>query len=145
MNIPNYYKFIKLVGSDCVDKKNIELVILLTVFIVCVCVFVYQYNNDVTTTLLVNESEVHENATFKGLLMDSYGSGVANVTITYNKPSNNTNDSLVELKTDDTGSFTIKAEYVHDKSADNSYSNFSFNGSGKYKPSKWDGRVTVKG
>ena len=65
------------------EKKSYYLIILLIAFVICIGVFLYQFNNDVSTFIIINETEVQNNTSFSGLLMDSYSYGVANQTISY--------------------------------------------------------------
>ena len=125
------------------EKKSKYLIILLVAFVICMAVFWFQFNNNVSTFILVNETEVDENASFSGMLMDAYGYGVANKTITYHKPSHGIN-AVENTKTDDNGEFTIhNAEYLLDEGVDNYYGNFTFSGDDKYLACEYEGNVTV--
>ncbi len=119
--------------------KTKYLVILLIILVICVGIFIYQFNNSVDTFISINETEVSENGSFSGMLIDAYGFGVANEKITFYKPGDNT---TVTVTTNNDGIFTItNAEYVN--SSDNSYRNFTFAGDGKYHGCTYEGTVTV--
>lgn len=125
------------------EKKSYYLIILLAALVICVGVFLYQFNNDVATFIIINETEVHENGSFSGMLMDAYSSGVPNQTITFHKPGHDMG-TLVDVTTDENGEFTIKnAEYLSDAGKDNYYGNFTFAGNGKYKGCVYEGNVSV--
>lgn len=116
------------------------LAILLVIFVICVGIFIYQFNNSVDTFISINGTEVSENGSFSGMLIDAYGFGVGNEKITFHKPGNNT---TITVTTNSDGIFTINnAEYVENAS-DNSYKDFSFAGDGKYHSCTFEGRVTV--
>lgn len=100
-------------------------------------VFWFQFNNDVATFIIVNETEVAENGSFSGMLVDAYSYGVANQTVSFYKPGH----VLTTAQTDENGKFTIEnAEYV---SGDKYYCNFTFEGNGKYMGCSYDGNVCV--
>jgi hypothetical protein len=125
------------------ERKSYYLIILLVALVICIGVFLYQFNNDVPTFIIINETQVHENDSFSGMLMDAYSSGVANQTITFHKPGHEMG-TLVDVTTDKNGEFTIKkAEYLSDAGKDNYYGNFTFAGNGKYQPCTYEGNVTV--
>ena len=63
------------------EKQSKYLIIILLVFAVCMGVFWHQYNNDVSTFIMINETEVAQNGSFSGMLVDAYGQGVANKTM----------------------------------------------------------------
>ena len=87
------------------EKKSYYLIILLIAFVICIGVFLYQFNNDVSTFIIINETEVQNNTSFSGLLMDAYSYGVANQTISYQTP----NHEIINVTTDDNGEFKISA------------------------------------
>ena len=125
------------------EKKSYYLIILLAAFVICMAVFWFQFNNDVATFMIINETEVHENGTFKGMLMDSYSNGVPNQTITFHKPGYDMG-TLVDVTTDENGEFVIEhAEYLDDRPGENYYGDFTFAGNGKYQGCTYDGNVTV--
>ena len=125
------------------EKGSKYLIVLLVAFVICIGVFWFQFNNDVATYILINETEVAENGSFSGVLMDAYGYGVANQTITFHKPGYEMG-TLVDVVTDEDGKFTIEnAQYLSDAGRDNYYGDFSFAGSGKYQGCTYEGNVTV--
>jgi len=106
-------------------------------------VFWFQFNNDVSTFIILNESEVAENGSFSGMLMDAYSNGVPNQTISFHKPGHEMGNVVV-AQTDENGEFTIEnAEYLPDVDKDNYYGNFTFAGNGKYLGCTYEGNVTV--
>ena len=125
------------------EKQSKYLIILLIAFCICIGVFLYQYYNDVSTFIILNETQVKENGSFSGLLLDTYGQGVANKTVTYHKPGYEMG-TLVDAVTDENGEFTIKnAQYLSDAGKDNYYGDFTFAGDGKYLGCTFEGNVTV--
>ncbi len=125
------------------ERKSYYLIILLIAFVICIGVFLYQFNNDVPTFIMINETEVVENASFSGMLSDAYGYGVPNQTIVFHKPGYEFG-TVVDVVTDDAGRFTIEnAEYLPDADKDNYYGDFTFAGNGKYQGCTYEGNVTV--
>ncbi|WP_298501215.1 hypothetical protein [uncultured Methanobrevibacter sp.] len=125
------------------EKQSKYLIVLLIALVVCIGVFLYQFNNEVPTFIIVNATEVSENESFSGMLVDAYGYGVANMTITYHKPGYEMG-TLVDATTNEKGEFTIEnAEYLPDAGKDNYYGDFTFAGSGKYQGCTYEGNVTV--
>ncbi len=125
------------------EKQSYFLIILLVAFLISMGVFWFQFNNDVSTFIIVNETEVHENGSFSGMLMDAYSNGVANQTITFHKPGYQMG-TIVDVQTDEKGEFTItNAEYLPDAGDENYYGDFTFAGNGKYKGCSYEGNVTV--
>ena len=125
------------------EKQSKYLIILLVALVICIAVFWFQFNNNVSTVIIVNETEVQENGSFSGLLMDAYGYGVANKTVTFHKPGYEMG-TLVDAVTDENGEFTIEnAEYLSDAGDDNYYGDFTFAGAGKYAGCTYEGNVTV--
>ena len=61
------------------DKKY--LIILGIIAIACFSIFFYQFTNSVDTFIVINETEVSENGTVTGFLMDAYARGVENKSI----------------------------------------------------------------
>ena len=119
------------------------LVLLGVILVACLGVFLYQFNNDVPTYIVVNGAEVSENSSFSGMLVDAYGYGVANKTITYHKPGQEMG-SPATTTTDEKGQFTIDhAEYLPNASKDNYYGDFNFAGDGKYQGCSYDYNITV--
>ena len=119
------------------------LVVLVALFLICIGVFWFQFNNDVATFMIINETQVEENGTIHGLLMDSYSYGVANKTITYHKPGYEMG-TVVVTQTDSNGEFSIEnVEYLPDAGDDNYYGGFTFAGDDKYQGCTYEGNVTV--
>ena len=126
------------------EKQSKYLIILLVAFVICMAVFWFQFNNDVSTFIIINETEVDENGSFSGMLMDAYSYGVANKTITYHKPGYKMG-TIVQTTTDENGEFTIEnVEYLPDAGDENYYGDFTFAGDGKYLGCTYEGNVTVK-
>lgn len=125
------------------EKQSYYLIILLVAFIICMGVFWFQFNNDVATFMIINETQVQENGSFSGMLMDAYSQGVPNQTITFHKPGHEMG-TLVDVQTDENGEFTISnAEYLPDEGNENYYGDFTFAGNGKYQGCVYEGNVTV--
>ena len=125
------------------ERQSYVLIALLIAFVVCIGVFLYQFNNDVPTFIIINETEVAENGSFSGMLMDAYGYGVANQTIVFHKPGYEMG-TIVDVVTDENGEFTIEnAQYLPDVGKDNYYGDFTFAGHGKYQGCTYEGNVTV--
>ena len=125
------------------ERQSYYLIILLVALAICFGVFWFQFNNNVATFMIINETEVHENASFSGMLIDSYSYGVANQTITFHKPGYEMG-TIVDVVTDENGEFTIEnAQYLPDAGEDNYYGDFTFAGNGKYQGCTYEGNVTV--
>ena len=125
------------------EKRSYYLIIILVALVICIGVFLYQFNNDVPTFIIINETEVHENGSFSGMLMDAYSYGVANQTITFHKPGYKMG-TIVDVVTDENGEFTVEnAEYIPGAGKDNYYGDFTFAGNGKYQGCRYEGNVTV--
>lgn len=125
------------------EKQSKILLVLLVAFVICMAVFWFQFNNDVATFIIINETEVSEGESFSGMLVDAYSYGVPNQTITYHKPGHDMG-TIVTVTTNENGEFTIKnAEYLADESNENYYDNFTFAGNGKYVGCTYDGNVSV--
>lgn len=124
------------------ERQSYYFLIALIALAVCIGVFWFQFNNDVATFMILNETEVQEGASFSGMLMDSYSQAVANQTIIYHEPGSK---QLINTQTDENGEFTIEnAKYVSDNPDDNYYGNFTFAGADKYAGCVYEGNVTVK-
>lgn len=120
------------------ERKSYYLIILLVALVICMGVFWFQFNNNVSTFIIINETQVAENGTFAGMLMDAYSYGVSNQTVCIQTPNHN----IINATTDEKGEFkVVNAEYgsgdVH------CYSNFTFAGNGKYQPCIYEGNVSV--
>ncbi|WP_407393808.1 hypothetical protein [Methanobrevibacter sp.] len=125
------------------EKESYYWIILLIAFAICIGVFLFQFNNDVPTFMIINATEVPENGSFSGVLMDAYSYGVPNQTITFHKPGYEMG-TLVDVVTDENGEFTIEnVEYLPDAGKDNYYGDFTFAGSGKYQGCTYEGNVSV--
>ena len=125
------------------ERNSKFLIIALIILIICVGVFWFQFNNDVATFIILNETEVNENSSVSGMLMDAYGYGVANKTISYHKPGYKMG-TLVDTTTDENGEFKIEnLEYLSDSGDDNYYGDITFAGDGKYKGCVYEANITV--
>ena len=140
------------------ERESYYFLLLLIAFAICIGVFWFQFNNDVATFMIINNTEVQEGDTFKGALIDAYGMSVPNKTITYHKPGyqmgtlvdTQTDEpgyqmgTLVDTQTDENGEFFIEnAQYLEDAGKDNYYGNFTFAGDDKYQGCTYIGNVTV--
>lgn len=120
--------------------KNSHLAILFVAMLICFGVFAFQLNNNLETIIVFNKTEISENGTAVGVLMDSFGRGVPNKTITFHQPGNGT----VSVVTDENGTFYINnLQYRPELGKDNYYGNFVFNGDNKYKATTYEYNLTV--
>jgi hypothetical protein len=125
------------------ERESYYFLLLLIAFAICIGVFWFQFNNDVATFMIINNTEVQEGDTFKGALIDAYGMSVPNKTITYHKPGYQMG-TLVDTQTDENGEFFIEnAQYLEDAGKDNYYGDFTFAGDDKYQGCTYIGNVTV--
>ena len=125
------------------ERESYYFLILLIALAICIGVFWFQFNNDVATFMIINNTEVQEGDTFKGALIDAYGMPVPNKTITYHKPGYQMG-TLVDTQTDDNGEFFVEnAQYLEDAGKDNYYGDFTFAGDDRYQGSTYLGNVTV--
>ena len=125
------------------EKQSYYLIIILIALVICLGVFWFQFNNDVATVIIINQTEVQEGGSFAGMLMDSYGNGVANKTIVYHQPGYELG-TLVDVVTNEDGGFIIEnAQYLPDAGSDNYYGDFSFGGDDKYQGCTYEANVTV--
>ena len=125
------------------ERESYYFLLLLIAFAICIGVFWFQFNNDVATFMIINNTEVQEGDTFKGALIDAYGMSVPNKTITYHKPGYQMGP-LVDTQTDENGEFFIEnAQYLEDAGKDNYYGDFTFAGDDKYQGCTYIGNVTV--
>ncbi len=125
------------------ERESYYFLLLLIALVICIGVFWFQFNNDVATFMIINNTEVQEGDTFKGALIDAYGMSVPNKTITYHKPGYQMG-TLVDTQTDENGEFFIEnAQYLEDAGKDNYYGDFTFAGDDKYQGCTYIGNVTV--
>ena len=125
------------------ERESYYFLLLLIGLVICIGIFWFQYNNDVSTFMIINATEVHEGDSFKGALLDSYGQPVANKTITFHKPGYQMG-TIVDTHTDKNGEFIIEnAQYLPDAGKDNYYGDFTYAGDGKYKGCTFEGNITV--
>ena len=125
------------------ERESYYFLLLLIAFAICIGVFWFQFNNDVATFMIINNTEVQEGDTFKGALIDAYGMSVPNKTITYHKPGYQMG-TLVDTQTDENGEFFIEnAQYLEDAGKDNYYGDFTFAGDDKYQGCTYIGNVSV--
>lgn len=125
------------------ERESYYFLLLLIAFAICIGVFWFQFNNDVATFMIINNTEVQKGDTFKGALIDAYGMSVPNKTITYHKPGYQMG-TLVDTQTDENGEFFIEnAQYLEDAGKDNYYGNFTFAGDDKYQGCTYIGNVSV--
>lgn len=123
--------------------NNKFLIVLIILAIICFGIFFFQFNNNVTTVILMNETKIPENGTAVGFLMDSYGRGVQNQTITYHQ-AGDAKDVFVNVTTDVNGRFEIKNLKKHPESgADDYYGDISFYGFKQYKGCEFEYNLTV--
>ena len=124
--------------------KTKYLIILVAVMIVCFAIFAYQFTSSVDTFIVINETEVSENGTITGYLMDAYARGVENKTITYHQAGDNQSQK-VSLMTGANGIFKIEnVKNVPESGSNNYYGDFSFNGEGEFHSCTFDRNITVK-
>jgi len=124
--------------------KTIHLVILIIVMIICFGIFFYQFTNDTQTFIVINETEVAENGTITGFLMDSYARGVENKTISYHQAGDNSS-VLQNVTTGKDGIFKIEnVKNVPESGSNNYYGDFSFNGDGQFKSCTFERNISIK-
>ena len=125
------------------ERESFYFLLLLIGLAICIGVFWFQFNNDVATFMIINDTEVQEGESFKGALIDSYGMAVPNKTITFHKPGYQMG-TLVDTQTDENGEFFIEdVEYLPDAGKDNYYGDFTFAGDEKYQGCTYIGNITV--
>lgn len=121
------------------------LLILIVVCIVCFAIFFYQFTSNVDTFIVINDTEVAENGTVTGHLMDAYARGVENQTITYHQAGDDRN-TFVNVTTGKDGIFKIEnLKDVPESGSNNYYGDISFKGSGEFNPCTFEYNLTVKG
>ena len=124
--------------------KTIYLIILIAVMLICFGIFFYQYTNDIQTFIIINETDVAENGTITGFLMDSYARGVENKTIYYHQ-AGDTKSALHNVTTGKDGIFKIEnVKNVPESGSNNYYGDISFNGDGQFKSCIFERNITVK-
>ena len=120
------------------------LIVLIILAIICFSIFFYQFTNDVDTFIVINETQVSENGTINGFLMDAYSRGVANKTIFYHQAGDN-GTTLVNVTTDDNGMFRIEnVRNLPGSGANNYYGNISFRGDGEFNPCTYEHNIIVR-
>ncbi|SDA45472.1 hypothetical protein [Methanobrevibacter millerae] len=120
------------------------LLILIAICVVCFAVFFYQFSNDVTTFIIINDTEVTENSTVTGFLVDAYSRGVENQTIYYHQAGDDKN-TFVNVTTGKDGIFKIEnIKNVPESGNNNYYGDITFKGSGEYQPCVFEYNLTVK-
>lgn len=123
--------------------KTKYLLILIVIMIICFGIFFYQMDHNLETVIVFKSTEIPENGTAVGFLMDSFGRGIPNKTITFHKPGNEMG-TLVRVVTDENGTFFIKnMQYLPDTGKENYYGKFTFAGDDKYKGSSFNNNLTV--
>ena len=124
------------------DKKY--LIILIIICIACFSIFFYQFTNSVDTFIVINKTEVQENGTITGFLMDSYARGIENKTIYYHKAGDN-RQTFANVTTSKDGFFKIEnVKSVPESGANNYYGDISFKGEGEFNPCLFEHNITVK-
>ena len=119
------------------------LIVLIILAIVCFSIFFYQFTNNVDTFIVINETQVSENGTINGFLMDAYSRGVPNKTIFYHQAGDNST-TLVNVTTDENGMFRIEnVRNLPQSGANNYYGNISFRGEREFKPCTYEHDITV--
>ncbi len=123
---------------------NKYLLILIVLAVICFSIFFYQLNNNVNTFIVINETQVAENGTIHGYLMDAYSRGVPNKTVYYHRAGDNTT-TLLNVTTDGDGRFIIEnVRNVPDSGSNNYYGNFSFKGDHTFDPCTYEHNIVVK-
>ena len=119
--------------------KTKYLIILGIICIICFGIFFFQLGHNVETFIVFNSTEIQENTTVSGCLVDSFGRGVANKTVTYHEPGK----GLVNATTDENGIFTISdIRNMPELGKENYYGDFSFAGDDVYNPSVYEYNLT---
>lgn len=124
------------------DKKY--LIILGIICIVCFSIFFYQFTNSVDTFIVINETEVSENGTVTGFLMDAYARGIENKTIQYHKAGDDRHVHS-NVTTGKDGLFKIEnVKNMPESGSNNYYGDISFNGEGEFNPCVFEHNITIK-
>ena len=120
--------------------KKSYLALLFVAMLICFGVFFYQLDNNSDTMIVFNGTEISENGTATGYLIDAFGRGIPNKTITFHQPGNGT----VSVVTDSNGAFYIKnVRNIPELGKDNYYGDITFEGDNKYKKSTFEYNLTV--
>ena len=124
------------------DKKY--LIILGIICIVCFSIFFYQFTNSVDTFIVINETEVSENGTVTGFLMDAYARGIENKTIQYHKAGDDRHVHS-NVTTGKDGLFKIEnVKNMPESGSNNYYGDSSFKGEGEVNPCVFEHNITIK-
>ena len=124
------------------EKKYLTLLGIIA--IICFSIFFYQFTNSVDTFIVINETEVAENGTITGFLMDSYARGVENKTIYYHQAGDD-KSKLVNVTTTKDGFFKIEhVKNIPESGSNNYYGDISFKGDGEFNPCVFEQNITVK-
>ncbi|MBR0271160.1 MAG: hypothetical protein IJQ68_04105 [Methanobrevibacter sp.] len=122
---------------------NKILIILAVLAVICFGIFFFQMGHDITTTIVFNETEIPENGTAVGFLMDSYGRGVANQTVFYHQAGDD-EGVMVNVTTDSEGIFKITdMKYLPESGSKNYYGDIMFEGYGEYRGCIYEYNLTV--
>ncbi|WP_407421878.1 hypothetical protein [Methanobrevibacter sp.] len=125
--------------------KTKYLIILGVAMIICFAIFAYQFTSSVDTFIVINETQVSENGTITGYLMDAYARGVENMTITYHQAGDN-QSQRVSVMTGPNGIFKIEnVKNVPESGSNNYYGDFSFAGEGAFHACTFERNITLKG
>lgn len=120
------------------------LIILAIICIACFSIFFYQFTNSVDTFIVINETEVQENGTVTGFLMDAYARGIENKTISYHQAGDD-KAKIVNVTTGKDGFFKIEnVKNVPESGSNNYYGDISFKGEGEFNPCVFEHNITVK-
>ena len=124
--------------------KTKYLIILGVAMIICFAIFAYQFTSSVDTFIVINETQVSENGTITGYLMDAYARGVENKTITYHQAGDN-QSQRVSVMTCPNGIFKIEnVKNVPESGSNNYYGDFSFGGEGAFHACTFERNITLK-
>lgn len=124
--------------------KTKYLILLIVAAAICFAIFAYQFTSSVDTFIVINETDIPENGTITGYLMDAYARGVENKTITYHQAGDN-KSVIVNVTTGPNGIFKIEnVKNVPESGSNNYYGNFSFKGEGEFHGCVFERSITVK-
>lgn len=120
------------------------LIILGIICVACFSIFFYQFTNSTDTFIVINETEVQENGTITGFLMDAYARGVENKTICYHRAGDD-KSVLANVTTGKDGFFEIdNVKNVPESGSNNYYGDISFKGDSQFNPCVFEHNITVK-